>query len=169
MFSVSHCQTSFRRRTKGPICSENMVWPCSSWTVLAGTRLFRTHSDYKKWCEPRTCSENMFPLELYREQVWTPGLSVISDLDSRMLVLHKYNVSIIMLMSFSEHHLSFWLQQAILFLNTQTYIVSWEPEGRYRHRLCTAITPFWFSSDEIWHYIHTCTTVYYAMKGLPIE
>ena len=43
-------------------------------TVLAGTRLFRTRSDYKKWCVPRTCSENMFPLELYREQVWTPGL-----------------------------------------------------------------------------------------------
>ena len=42
-------------------------------TVLAGTRLFRTRSDYKKWCVPRTCSENMFPLEMYREQVWTPG------------------------------------------------------------------------------------------------
>ena len=25
-------------------------------TVLAGTRLFRTRSDYKKWCVPRTCS-----------------------------------------------------------------------------------------------------------------
>ena len=24
-------------------------------TVLAGTRLFRTRSDYKKWCVPRTC------------------------------------------------------------------------------------------------------------------
>ena len=44
-------------------------------TVLAGTILFRTRSDYKKWCVPRTCSENMFPLELYREQVWTPGRS----------------------------------------------------------------------------------------------
>ena len=31
--------------------------------VLAGTRLFRTCSDYKKWCVPRTCSE------LYQEQV----------------------------------------------------------------------------------------------------
>ena len=29
-------------------------------TVLAGTILFRTRSDYKKWCVPRTCSENMF-------------------------------------------------------------------------------------------------------------
>ena len=28
-------------------------------------------------------------------------------------------------------------------------IVSWEPEGCYRHRLCTAIAPFWFSSDDI--------------------
>ena len=25
-------------------------------TVLAGTQLFRTRSDYKKWCVPRTCS-----------------------------------------------------------------------------------------------------------------
>ena len=25
-------------------------------TVLPGTRLFRTRSDYKKWCVPRTCS-----------------------------------------------------------------------------------------------------------------
>ena len=42
-------------------------------TVLAGTRLFRTRSDNKKWFLPRTCSENMFPLELYREQVWMLG------------------------------------------------------------------------------------------------
>ena len=42
-------------------------------TVLAGTVPARTRSDYKKWCVPRTCSENMFPLELYREQMWTPG------------------------------------------------------------------------------------------------
>ena len=26
----------------------------------------------------------------------------------------------------------------------------WEPEGRYRHRLCTAIAPFWFSMDYLW-------------------
>ena len=44
-------------------------------TVLAGTVPARTRSDYKKWCVPRTCSENMFPLELYREQVWTPRKS----------------------------------------------------------------------------------------------
>ena len=43
-------------------------------TVLAGTVPARTRSDYKKWCVPRTCSENMFPLELYREQVWMPGM-----------------------------------------------------------------------------------------------
>ena len=36
-------------------------------TVLAGTRLFKTRSDYKKWCVPRSCSENMFQLEPYRE------------------------------------------------------------------------------------------------------
>ena len=46
-------------------------------TVLAGTILFRTRSDYKKWCVPRTCSENMFPLELYREQAWTPGTCTV--------------------------------------------------------------------------------------------
>ena len=44
-------------------------------TVLAGTVPARTRSDYKKWCVPRTCSRNMFPLELYQEQVWTPGYS----------------------------------------------------------------------------------------------
>ena len=54
-------------------------------TVLAETRLFRTHSDYKKWCVPRTCSENMFPLELYQEQVWTPG---------NMLMLHPESGSV---------------------------------------------------------------------------
>ena len=63
-------QTSFRRRTKGAICSENRGLTMFQLELLAGTRLFRTRSDYKKWC---VCSENMFPLELYREQVWTPG------------------------------------------------------------------------------------------------
>ena len=29
-------QTSFRRYTKGEICSENMVWPCSSWNCSSG-------------------------------------------------------------------------------------------------------------------------------------
>ena len=29
-------QTSFRRHTKGAICSENMVWPCSSWNCSSG-------------------------------------------------------------------------------------------------------------------------------------
>ena len=29
------------------------------------------------------------------------------------------------------------------------HIVSWEPEGRYCHKLCTAIAPFWFSSDDM--------------------
>ena len=29
-------QTSFRRRTKGVICFENMVWPCSSWNCSSG-------------------------------------------------------------------------------------------------------------------------------------
>ena len=31
-------------------------------TVLAGTQLFRTRSDYKKWCVPRTYYEKMFPV-----------------------------------------------------------------------------------------------------------
>ena len=29
-------QTSFRRHTKGAICSENMVWQCSSWNCSSG-------------------------------------------------------------------------------------------------------------------------------------
>ena len=42
---------------RGAICSEN-IWfdRVPAGTVLAGTRLFRTRSDYKKWCVPRTCS-----------------------------------------------------------------------------------------------------------------
>ena len=26
----------------------------------------------------------------------------------------------------------------------------WEPEGHYRHRLCTVIAPFWFSAEQLW-------------------
>ena len=26
----------------------------------------------------------------------------------------------------------------------------WEPEGRYRHRLCTMIALFWFSTEHLW-------------------
>ena len=41
----------------------------------------------------------------------------------------------------------------------------WEPEGRYRHGLCTAITPFWLSTDDI----SLCTFQYnvntYSMPG----
>ena len=29
------------------------------------------------------------------------------------------------------------------------YVVSWEPEGRYHHRLYTAIAPFWISTDDV--------------------
>ena len=29
------------------------------------------------------------------------------------------------------------------------HIVGWEPNGRYRNILCTAIVPFWFSTDDI--------------------
>ena len=66
-FRIVH--TSFQRRTKGAICSENMVWPCSSWNCSSGnTTLLNPFS-----LQEMVCSENMFPLELYREQVWTPG------------------------------------------------------------------------------------------------
>ena len=26
----------------------------------------------------------------------------------------------------------------------------WEPEGRYFHKLCTALAPFWFSTEHLW-------------------
>ena len=29
----------------------------------------------------------------------------------------------------------------------------WEPEGRYHHRLFTAIAPFWFSTEHLWRLI----------------
>ena len=31
-----------------------------------------------------------------------------------------------------------------------TKMFRWEPEGRYHHRLCTAIAPFWFSTEHLW-------------------
>ena len=63
-FHIVH--TSFRR-LRGRFVPRTWFDSVPAGTVLAGTRLFRTCSDYKKWCVPRTCSENMFPLELYRE------------------------------------------------------------------------------------------------------
>ena len=42
-------------------------------TVLAGTILFRTLFRLQEM----VCTENMFPLELYREQVWTPGIRAL--------------------------------------------------------------------------------------------
>ena len=41
-------------------------------TVLAGTRLFRTHSDYKKWCFRWNCTENKCERPVYvpRGGVW---------------------------------------------------------------------------------------------------
>ena len=42
----------------------------------------------------------------------------------------------------------YFIVKSIWFIK-KVYIVSWEPERRYCHRLCTAIAPFWFSSDDI--------------------
>ena len=75
LFSVHERSYLFWMCTKGAIVPRTWFDHVPAGTVLAGTILFRTRSDYKKWCVPRTCSENMFPLELYREQVWTPGMS----------------------------------------------------------------------------------------------
>ena len=46
----------------------------------------------------------------------------------------------------------------------------WEPEGRYCHRLCTVIAPFWFSTEHRWivimpfwlstDYIRHCVIIY---------
>ena len=48
-------QTSFRR-LRGRFAPRTCFDRVPAGTVLAGTRLFRTPSDYKKWCVPRTCS-----------------------------------------------------------------------------------------------------------------
>ena len=98
MFSVSH---RFRLRfggvLRGRFVSRTWFDRVPAGTVLAGTRLFRTRSDYKKWCEPgtcsrpRTCFENMFPLELYRELVWTPGGCSLSLIWREAWNLHPLN------------------------------------------------------------------------------
>ena len=48
-------QTSFQRRTKGRFVQRSWFDRVPAGIVLAGTRLFKTRSDYKKWCVP-TCS-----------------------------------------------------------------------------------------------------------------
>ena len=52
--------TSFRLRFVGALRGRCVPRTCfdrvPAGTVLAGTGLFRTRSDYKKWCVPRTCS-----------------------------------------------------------------------------------------------------------------
>ena len=57
--------TSFRLRFGGVLRGRFVPRTCfdrvPAGTVLAGTRLYRIRSDYKKWCVPRTCSEKMFP------------------------------------------------------------------------------------------------------------
>ena len=54
------CFTSFRLRFGGVLRGRFVPRTCFdrvlAGTVLVGTRLFRTHSDFKKWCVPRTCS-----------------------------------------------------------------------------------------------------------------
>ena len=47
--------TSFRLRFGGVLRGQFVPRTCFD-RVPAGTRLFRTRSDYKKWCVPRTCS-----------------------------------------------------------------------------------------------------------------
>ena len=67
------------------------------------------------------------------------------------------------------HSIFFYLMSSMLFLewvveinsqlaskliqflvNVHVYIVSWEPEGRYRCTKSMAIAPFWFSTEHIW-------------------
>ena len=64
--------TSFRLRFGGALRGRFIprTWfDCvPAGTVLAGTRLFRTCSDNKKWCVPRTCSSQT-PNPKPREQV----------------------------------------------------------------------------------------------------
>ena len=52
-------------------------------TVLAGTILFRTRSDYKKWCVPRTCSKNMFPTANCTENKYERPESLIQMITSQ--------------------------------------------------------------------------------------
>ena len=57
-----HCFTSFRLHFGGVLRGGGRFVPRTCFdrvpagTVLAETQLFRTRSDYKKWCVPRTCS-----------------------------------------------------------------------------------------------------------------
>ena len=37
----------------------------------------------------------------------------------------------------------------------------WEPEGRYCHWLCTAMAPFWFSTEHLWQ---VCNNAHLALN-----
>ena len=61
--------TSFRLRFGGVLRGRfvQRTWfdRVPTGTVPAGTRLFRTRSDYKKWCVPRTCSRWNWTVYIY--------------------------------------------------------------------------------------------------------
>ena len=149
--------TSFRVRFGGVLRGRFVPRTCfdrvPAGTVLAGTRLFRTRSDYKKWFLPRTCSENMFLLELYWEQVWTPGTWLWKHWYQHM---EKW-------INTAYHHLR--IRKAVKLLNdvllrTRRVLSLYKVYGViapfcFSMEHCwIAIMPFWFSAEDKWCWGH---------------
>ena len=70
LFSVPQRSYLFWRRTNGEFLFREHGLTMFQLELFQREQFSLVHrSYYQKWCVPRTCSENMFPLELYREQV----------------------------------------------------------------------------------------------------
>ena len=49
------------------------------------------------------------------------------------------------------------------FCDETLHIVGWEPEGRYCHKHCTAIEPFWFSTETL-HMVIELLSIFFVSK-----
>ena len=99
--------------------------------VLAGTRLFRTRSDYKKWCVPRTCSrwnctenkcerpDNMHSLQI--SHINTEPWSSMTELWMRYLITHPHNACTLDMnpMDVSQINIREWPTSSHTYLTTE--------------------------------------------------
>ena len=73
----------------------------------------------------------------------------------RVIRQSRYRPGSIMLHAWNLPNLT-WYSRTWSSVESQKGVVSffnmfhWEPEGRYRHRYCTTIVPFWFSVEHVW-------------------
>ena len=79
---------------------------------------------------------------MYKNQVCSVNESVCR----RITHLQAFIISIIMMFTDTLLIVSWEPERRYQY----SKMFRWEPEGRYRHRHCTAIAPFWFSTECLW-------------------